>query len=296
MFKKGNRRPKSELPTVKVDLKAWQQRKEDAIIWYGHSAYLMQLDGKLIFVDPMLANSYSPVLGIGGRRFNQQIPFAIEDVDSIAIVLITHNHYDHLNRQSILRLKDKVSHFVVPRGLSSLLMRWGIEQTRIHELAWWQTVQVEGFSITGTPAQHFSGRGLRDRNATLWCSYVVESDNRNVYCGGDSGYGGHFAEIGQKYGPFDLAVLECGQYDDRWASVHMRPEETVQAHLDLQSKLLLPVHWAGFTLAFHDWDDPIKRVVQAAKNANIPIATPLIGEPVRIGITEILIKTWWNNL
>lgn len=295
MFHKGNRRPHFELPTVNVDLRALQQRNEDAIIWYGHSTYLMQLNGKRIFVDPMLANSYSPLFGIGGRRFNKQIPIQIEQLEEIDVVLITHNHYDHLNRQSIIRLKQNVSHFVVPKGLSPLLMKWGVAKNRIHELAWWQTFHLEGLSITGTPAQHFSGRGLSDRNVTLWCSYVVESNKRKVYCGGDSGYGSHFAEIGEKYGPFDLTVLECGQYDDRWASVHMRPEETVQAHLDLQGNLLLPVHWAGFTLAFHDWDDPIKRVVHAAVRANIIIATPFLGEAVRLGTSEIPTHPWWEK-
>jgi L-ascorbate metabolism protein UlaG (beta-lactamase superfamily) len=208
---------------------------------------------------------------------------------------VTHNHYDHLNRQTVQQLHSRVKQFIVPIGVSPLLVKWGVAAEKIVELDWWQSHKHGEVTITSTPAKHFSGRGLTDRNKTGWCSYVVNTPDRNIYCGGDSGYGTHFTEIGKRFGPFDLTILECGQYNDSWADIHMRPEETVQAHLDLGGKQLLPVHWAGFTLSLHDWDEPIRRVVAAAKIQRVSLATPHIGEAMPIGDAQHSFTTWWEN-
>ena len=159
---------------------------------------------------------------------------------------------------------------------------------------WWESIDIDSINLICTPARHFSGRGLFDRATTLWCSWVIKGIKNNIYFSGDSGYDTHFKEIGDKYGPFDISLMECGQYNEDWKLLHMMPEETVQASIDLKSKLTLPIHWGGFTLAFHDWTDPIERILNKASELNMPVTTPKIGEPVTIGITTFPTEKWWT--
>ena len=208
---------------------------------------------------------------------------------------MSHDHYDHLDYETIQKLKDKVGVYFTPLGLGNHLIEWGVNKERINELNWWDSIDFDGIKLICTPARHFSGRGLFDRATTLWCSWVIEGKKDNVFFSGDSGYDTHFKEIGEKYGPFDISLMECGQYNEDWKLLHMMPEETVQAALDLKSKLTMPIHWGGFTLAFHDWTDPIERVVNKAKKLNMPITTPKIGEPVIIGKETYPIEKWWKN-
>jgi L-ascorbate metabolism protein UlaG (beta-lactamase superfamily) len=211
------------------------------------------------------------------------------------IVLLSHDHYDHLDHGSILKLKAKAKHFVVPLGVAAHLVKWGVAASRITELDWWETATVDGVFLAAAPARHFSGRGLRDRDKTLWCSWVLKSGEQSVYFGGDSGYDTHFKEIGQKYGPFDLTMLECGQYNEAWQYIHMMPEQTAQAHLDLRGNVLMPTHWGAFSLALHPWQEPIDRLSKAAQDLNITLATPLIGQRWN-PLAQVPQTQWWKGL
>lgn len=294
---KGNPRgrPRADVPVEQVDLLSMDGKGYGATLtWFGHSALLLQMDGKILLLDPMLGSSTSPIPIFGGKRFSKKLPIEIENLPVIDAVLLSHDHYDHLDYQSIKKLKDKVKQFYVPLGVGSHLERWGVERDKIKEHDWWDEGEYEGLRIASTPARHTSGRGLGDHNATLWCSWVIEGRHAKIYFGGDSGYGPHFQAIGDKYGPFDLTMLESGQYDARWPATHLMPEETVQAHVDVQGKVLLPIHWGGFSLAFHDWDEPIERVLKAASEKGIKVTTPRIGEPVPIGSDLYPASAWWR--
>ncbi len=264
------------------------------LTWFGHSACLLEMDGKKILLDPMLGESPAPHKMLGPQRYSKSLPIAIEKLPHIDAVVISHDHYDHLDYESIVKLKDKVGHFYVPLGVSAHLMEWGVKRENITELDWWNEVTHDGFTFICTPARHFSGRSLFDNFTTLWASWVIKTENTSVYFSGDGGYGPHFKEIGDLYGPFDFVMLECGQYNDLWKDIHMMPEQTVQAAIDLKGELMMPIHWGAFTLAMHAWTDPIERVTAAARQHNIPITTPKIGEPVILQETSFPNSQWWK--
>jgi L-ascorbate metabolism protein UlaG (beta-lactamase superfamily) len=253
----------SKRPTRPIEVMKWEPQGEGArqprVTWLGHSALLLELDGKTILLDPMLGKAPSPFPAVGGKRYSSELPVRIEDLPPIDAIILSHDHYDHLDFGSILRLKSKVRQFFVPLGVAKHLIRWGVDPSAVKDCDWWEERTWEGLRLACTPARHFSGRALHDRNATLWCSWVIESTEARIFFSGDSGYGPHFAEIGQKYRPFVLTLMECGQYDPRWASIHMIPEETVQANRDLQGKVMIPIHWGAFTLLVHDWRDRWQR-------------------------------------
>jgi L-ascorbate metabolism protein UlaG (beta-lactamase superfamily) len=271
-----------------------EQSSKAAITWFGHSAAMLQLDGKTLLLDPMFGRAPSPFPFIGGKRFSSKLPFEIEQLPLIDAVIISHDHYDHLDYGSIVKLKSKVKRFIVPLGMAPHLVRWGVSPAIIEEHDWWDEFVYDGLRLACTPARHFSGRSLSDRDATLWCSWVIEGRESKIFFSGDSGYGPHFKEIGDKYGPFDLTLMECGQYDERWAAIHMMPEETVQAHLDVQGKVMIPIHWGAFTLALHDWTDPVERAVKAALDRQARIATPKIGETVFVPSAAYPSLPWWR--
>jgi L-ascorbate metabolism protein UlaG (beta-lactamase superfamily) len=267
------------------------------LIWFGHSAFLLLIDGKKILIDPMFGNSPSPIELLGPKRFSKELPIEIEKLPFIDAVIISHDHYDHLDYNSINRLKGKVGQFFTPLGVGNHLIRWGVAKDKIQELDWWESTRFKGIDLVCCPARHFSGRGLFDKSSTLWCSWVISGSKDNIYFSGDSGYDTHFKEIGEKYGPFDISLIECGQYNDNWKLIHMMPEESAQAGVDLKSKLVVPIHWGAFSLALHDWTDPIERIVKKSNELGIPLATPKIGEPFEVNSTEIEISTeyWWLN-
>lgn len=265
------------------------------VIWFGHSALLVELDGKKLLLDPMLGRAPSPVPWIGGQRFSDVLPIEIDDLPPIDAVLLSHDHYDHLDYGTIKRLKDKVGRFFVPLGVAAHLERWGVAPDRIEEFHWWEETVWEGIGLACTPARHFSGRGMTGRNGTLWCSWVLHGREARIFFSGDSGYGPHFSQIGEQYGPFDLTLMECGQYDRRWAPIHMMPEESVQAHLDVKGDLMIPIHWGAFRLAMHDWRDPVERAVKKAAELRTKIATPRIGETVPIGTGTYPTDAWWRS-
>ncbi|WP_094605538.1 hypothetical protein SPSIL_013130 [Sporomusa silvacetica DSM 10669] len=294
-FIKGNPqgKPDRSIPWEKMDT-SLHSKEQTRITWFGHSAVLLEMEGKRILLDPMFAKTPSPFPLFGGKRYSETLPMEIEDLPLIDIVILSHDHYDHLDYDSITKLKGKVSLFYVPLGVGNHLERWGIEKEKIKELDWWNESEFDGLRLVSTPARHFSGRGLFDRNTTLWCSWVIVGKQSKVYFSGDSGYGPHFKEIGEKYGPFDLTLMECGQYNERWSTIHMMPEETAQAHLEVKGNILIPIHWAAFSLALHDWTEPIERITKRAKELNIPVSTPKIGESVVVGATEYPKSIWWK--
>ncbi len=264
------------------------------ITWFGHSAFLLEIEGKTILFDPMFGKAPTP-FPLRNQRYSRELPFKIEELPVVDAVVLSHDHYDHLDYGTIMKLKGKVKNFIAPLGVGVHLKRWGISPDIIQEHDWWDEFSFEGLQLACTPARHFSGRSLTDRNATLWCSWIIKGQGANVFYSGDGGYGPHFKEIGEKYGPFDLTVMECGQYDARWAAIHMLPEETVQAHQDVQGKMMIPVHWGAFTLSLHAWQDPIERAVRSAEEAGVRIATPRIGETIALDEDKIPKSAWWKR-
>ena len=263
------------------------------ITWFGHSAVLLELEGKRILLDPMLGPAASPV-PFFAQRFAYREPIDMAQFTNIDAVIISHDHYDHLDYGSIQKLDAQVGHFYVPLGVGAHLERWGITSTKITELDWWQSAEADGITFTATPARHFSGRGLTNRNSTLWASWVVSGKSSRAYFSGDSGYGPHFQQIGERYGPFNLAMMECGQYNEKWKAIHMMPEQTMQAFLDLKGKVLLPIHWGAFNLAVHPWTESVERL-NRANTTGVFIATPTIGTRYSMG-APALARHWWEPL
>jgi L-ascorbate metabolism protein UlaG (beta-lactamase superfamily) len=295
-FIKGNprRTPESNVPVVPFQFGQPLGTNQARVTWIGHSAFILEIEGKTLLVDPMFGSAPSPFPWFGNKRFSKTLPFDIDNMPEVDAIVFSHDHYDHLDYHSFKRLKNKARRFFVPLGVSGHLIRWGADPSKISEHSWYDEIDFEGLKLACAPARHFSGRSLFDRNATLWCSWAFIGRHNKIFYSGDSGYGPHFKEIGEKYGPFDLTLMECGQYDERWAAIHMLPEETVQAHLDVKGRTLIPVHWAAFTLSFHDWNDPVERAVKAAKSQGASIATPKIGESLTIAEDNYSSNTWWH--
>ena len=290
----NNKTPSVELPMEKLTKSYFDSEpQQPRITWFGHSAAFVELEGLNIFIDPMLGDVPAPHPLLGSKRFQKELPISIDSLPNIDVVLISHDHYDHLDYGSIVKLKDKVSQFYVPLGIKAHLTSWGIDATKIIEFDWWENINYKGIEFVSTPARHFSGRGIINRNSTLWCSWVLKSENSSIFFSGDSGYGKHFKEIGSTYGPFDFAMLECGQYNEQWSQIHMTPEETIQASIDVKSSLTMPIHWGSFKLALHSWDDPILRVTAKATELNVKITTPKVGESIVINGNEFPSEKWW---
>ncbi len=291
-----NSRPASDLVPERLDsLELTNYNGITRLIWFGHSSFLIQMEGKNILIDPMFSEVPAPHPWLGNKRFNQTPPIEIASLPKIDLVLISHDHYDHLDYQSIKQLGAKVDQYYVPLGVGVHLQAWGVEPERIAELDWWQELRFRGIEFVCTPAQHFSGRKFSNRQSTLWSSWVIRSTQNSLFFSGDSGYAEHFKEIGNKYGPFDFAMLECGQYNTMWPDVHMFPEETVQAGVDIGAKSIMPIHWGSFKLALHSWTDPIERATVKAKDLDIPMVTPRIGQPVVLDTLKKPQEIWWRN-
>lgn len=288
-----NKIPDIDIPVVSIDSMAVDTFQENRLIWFGHSAFLLQLDGQNILIDPMLGECPSPHPWLGPKRYNKILPIQIEKLPKIDAVIISHDHYDHLDYSSIIKLKDKTTAFYVPLGVAAHLRAWKISNEKIHQLKWWDSRNQNGIEFVFVPSRHFSGRGVADNSSTLWGSWVIKGQQQRIYFSGDSGYGPHFKSIGEKYGPFDFAMMECGQYNKRWANIHMFPEESAQAACDVKARIMMPIHWGAFTLALHDWNDPVKRVVRKANELNIPITVPLIGQSISLDKISQEIDPWW---
>jgi L-ascorbate metabolism protein UlaG (beta-lactamase superfamily) len=298
-FIKGNPngRPTKELPLIKIDsLQVAENQTKTRLIWFGHSAFLLQLEGKNILLDPMLGDVPAPHPLLGGKRYTKELPIEIEKLPTIDAIIISHDHYDHLDYGTIQKLKSRTKAFYVPLGVGAHFVAWGVDPAIIHEMNWWDETKLENIQLAFTPSRHFSGRGLTDRNSTLWGSWVIAGKEDTLFFSGDSGYGDHFKAIGDKYGPFDFAMMECGQYNEKWAQIHMMPEQTAQAGLDVQAKVLMPIHWGAFTLALHDWTDPVVRVTAEAKKLNLEVIIPKIGESIWLEDLKVSNSNWWKEL
>ncbi|MCB0699472.1 MAG: MBL fold metallo-hydrolase [Chitinophagaceae bacterium] len=288
-------------PTSKFDVQHIDsmdiELKPDSIsrlTWFGHSAFLLEIAGKKILLDPMFGDVPAPHPWLGKSRYSNGLPIEIEKLPKIDAIIMSHDHYDHLDYGSIMKLKEKTEQFYMPLGVGAHFRKWGVAENRIHELAWWDDIVLDSLKFTCTPARHFSGRGFTDKATTLWASWVIQSPDKNIYFSGDSGYGPHFKEIGKKFGTFDYAMMECGQYNEKWQAIHMMPEETIQAAIDVNAKITQPIHWGAFTLSLHSWTDPIERASKEAGKRNMALCTPAIGEPVLIG-QEYPNNPWWEK-
>lgn len=292
--KKPRKKPSQPLPSVKTNLSALR-KEDDVLVWMGHSSYFMQVDGKTMLVDPVLSGAASP-LSFTTKSFEGADIYTTDDFPEIDFLFITHDHWDHLDYDTIKKLKPKIRTIITGLGTAAHLERWGFKKEMIIEKDWNErAVIADGFSITVTAARHFSGRTFT-RNKAIWVSFVLQTPIHKIFIGGDSGYDEHFITIGKEHGPFDLAILECGQYDKSWKYIHMMPEETVQAAQDLNAKKLLAVHWGKFSLSNHPWNEPAERVYKAAAERNLNLLTPMIGEQVNINEEAQVFLPWWKNI
>jgi len=296
MFSKiEHTKPTDSIPCVNTNLLE-KTIAEDFMVWFGHSSYYMKIDGQSFLIDPVLSKNASPLYGTNTAFVGADV-FTCEALPKIDVLILTHDHYDHLDYSSFKNIKDKVSKIICPLGVGEHLEYWGFPKENITELDWYEDASVtDSIKITATPARHFSGRSFK-RNTTLWASYVLQTKNLKLYLGGDSGYDTHFKEIGTKYGPFDLAILENGQYDKKWKYIHMMPEEAVQASNDLQAKRFFPVHSSKFKLANHPWKEPLERVsIASAKQTASQLITPKIGEVIYLNQQDQVFEKWWEQV
>lgn len=285
--------PADSVPHVHTDLHGLADSSQ-SLIWFGHSSYFMQLDGVKYLVDPVLTKNASPLYGTNTAFLGTDLATS-EVIPAIDYLLITHDHYDHLDYTTFKELKDRVAHIICPLGVAEHLIYWGYPESKITELDWTESVDlVDGAKITATPSRHFSGRGFK-RNQSLWTSFVLKTKSSTIYIGGDSGYDSHFKRIGEQFGPFDLAILENGQYDRRWKYIHMLPPEVLKAGQDLEAQRILPVHSSKFKLANHPWKEPLELVTKLNdEGPKLNILTPKIGELVNLADTNQVFERWWK--
>jgi L-ascorbate metabolism protein UlaG (beta-lactamase superfamily) len=291
--KKERVTPDHALPSTKTDL-LHLGPKENVLVWFGHSSYFMQIDGKIILVDPVFSGAASPV-SFTTKSFKGTDRYSVVDIPDIDYLFLSHDHWDHVDYETLKQLQPRIGKVICGLGVGAHLEHWGFDTAKIQEKDWYDSVEMEaGFQAWATPARHFSGRGF-SRNKSLWLSYVLQTPSFKIYIGGDSGFGSHFEEIGKKYGPFDLAILENGQYDKSWKYIHMMPNEVLQAAQDLKAERLFPVHSSKFALGNHSWDDPLKRITEYNKKIQLPLVTPIIGELVDLDNAEQAFIAWWEK-
>jgi L-ascorbate metabolism protein UlaG (beta-lactamase superfamily) len=289
--KPTNTQPDGPVPVQTLTRTELLAAPNNTIFRLGHSTVLLKLRNEFWITDPVFSERASPVQWAGPRRFHQP-PISIEELPPIKGVILSHDHYDHLDHAAILKLAGKTEHFLTSLGVGDRLIDWGINPDKVQQLDWWQSTEVDGIRLVATPAQHFSGRSLFDGNRTLWASWVIVDADLRVFFSGDSGYFDGFKRIGEKFGPFDLTLMETGAYDANWPGVHMQPEQTLQAHIDLKGRWLLPIHNGTFDLAMHAWYEPFDRIVALAAARGVPVSTPQIGEAVSIQHVHSG-QRWW---
>ncbi|MCB0628965.1 MAG: MBL fold metallo-hydrolase [Saprospiraceae bacterium] len=288
------REPETPLPVQPFTVNEFTATSDKArFIWYGHSVVFIRMQGKNMLIDPMLGPDTTPIAPTTTKRFSENTLSLIDDFPEIDLILLTHDHYDHLDYASIQKLKHKTGRYFVALGVKRHLVSWGIAPDKITEFDWWETRNLDNIEITFTPTRHFSGRGLTDRMKSLWGGWVFKTPAENIWFSGDGGYGSHFREVGRRLGPFDFAFMECGQYNDDWHLIHLFPEEAVQAALDAGAKKIMPVHWAGFALSYqHTWWEPAEAFVQAADEENIDYLLPPLGH--LFDASSRLVERWWK--
>lgn len=291
--KEKGREPETEIPVIAFNKDKFLSNSEETqFIWYGHSVVLMRMCGKTILIDPMLGSNAAPISPIPVKRFSKNTLDLIKDFPEIDLLLLTHDHYDHLDFDSIQALQSKVKKYFVALGIGRHLEKWGVKKENIQEFDWWNQQMFDDIEVTFTPTRHFAGRGLTDKAKSFWGGWAFKSSQENIWFSGDGGYGKHFKAVGEKLGPFDFAFMECGQYNENWHQIHMYPEESIQASKDAKVKKIMPVHWAGFALAQHHWTDPVERFVAEAEKTNTEYCLPKIG--ALISYKNQLKDHWWN--
>ena len=291
---KDNVTPTAIIPSTKTDLHALPP-DANALVWFGHSSYFMQVDGKRILVDPVLCGVASP-FAFATKAFKGTDRYTVADIPTIDLLFISHDHWDHLDHETIVALRPKVKQVICGLGMGAHLEHWGYASSTIMEHDWNDSADLgSGFTVHTVPARHFAGRGPQ-RNKALWASFVLHTPTLRLFIGGDSGYDSHFATIGEQFGPFDLAILENGQYDKSWKHIHLMPNEILQAAKDLKAKRLLPVHSGKFALANHAWNEPLELITQRNTSEQMDIITPMIGEHVNLSDTAQTFSAWWRAM
>lgn len=292
--KRTNPVPPCPVPSKRINLHMLDSL-EDTIIWLGHSSFFIQLGGGRVLIDPVFSPNAAPV-SFSTPAFAGATPYSAYDMPDIDCLLISHDHWDHLDYPTVMKLKTKTRRIVCGLGVGAHFRRWGFPDNLIHEADWGEVINVRpGMRVHVTTASHYSGRSLT-RNKTLWAGFLLETPEKRIFFSGDSGYGPHFADLGKRFESIDLALLDCGQYNERWRYIHMTPEEAVQAATDIGAKALLPAHVGKFSLAYHSWDEPFKRITTASQGKNHHLITPVIGEPVEITDRMPNSSPWWEHL
>ncbi|MFT3765387.1 MAG: MBL fold metallo-hydrolase [Minicystis sp.] len=295
-FLGGQRRtPVAPLPS-ESPIERWMRPVESGLraTWLGHSTVLVEIDGRRVLTDPVWGERASPFGFAGPKRF-QPVPVPISGLPPLDAVVISHDHYDHLDHESILALVPLGVPFITSLGVGAHLEAWGVPADRITELDWWESVEVGGLTITAAPSQHFSGRGARDRNRTLWSSFAVRGPRRSFFFSGDTGLTPEYAEIRQRLGPFDLVMLEVGAFHPSWGTIHLGPENALEALALLGGGSFLPVHWGTFNLAIHAWDEPAETLVTLAPKRDVQLVMPRLGAPVEPAHVD-RVETWWREI
>lgn len=289
-----DRKPKQKIPSIKTDLNQLPA-DENLLVWFGHSSYFMQIEGRKFLVDPVFSGNASP-FSFSIKAFDGADIYSVKDLPHIDYLVITHDHWDHLDYKTIKALIPKVNRVITGLGNGEHLEYWGFRNEQLIEKDWYESEVLEaGFKVTVTPARHFSGRGFKHKRS-IWASFALETPTQKIFIGGDGGYDEHFVEIGEKFGGFDLAILENGQYNKNWKYIHLLPDQTLQAAVDLKAKRLFPVHNSKFALAYHTWDEPLKNITSLNKNVNMPLVTPRIGELVLLTDSLQKFSQWWTAI
>ncbi|WP_095191651.1 MBL fold metallo-hydrolase [Pseudomonas sp. Irchel 3E19] len=292
--KPRNTRPAAPIPVQPLTREDLLAAPNHSVYRLGHSTLLLKMQDKFWITDPVFAERASPVQWAGPKRFHQP-PISLDELPPIEAVILSHNHYDHLDYEAVLRLAVKTNLFLTPLGVGDTLIKWGIDANKIRQFDWWQGTEVAGIRFIATPSQHFSGRGLFDSNSTLWASWVMIDGDTRIFFSGDTGYFDGFKRIGEQFGPFDLTLMETGAYNVEWPHVHMQPEETLQAHLDLKGRWLFPIHNGTFDLAMHAWHEPFDRILALAWERSVSITTPQMGEAFNIAQPQRG-NAWWMGV
>ncbi|HAG16186.1 MAG TPA: hypothetical protein DCG69_06625 [Bacteroidales bacterium] len=293
-FKGENQIPKNKLVTQLFRKAEFEASKEMVFSWFGHSTVLLKMENITFLIDPVFGKRASLFTFLGPKRFRYTNTHRLNDLPMIDVVLISHDHFDHLEYETILALKENVKRFFVPLGVGAHLEKWGVSKEKISELDWWEEINLnEDIKFVFTPTRHFSGRSVVVRNQTLWGSWSIIGKTQKVFFSGDSGYFDVFEKIGEKYGPFDLAFIENGQYNEDWSSIHMMPEQSAKVGFELKAKQVVPIHWGKFSLSVHAWTAPVERFLAASKEYSFAVLTPAPGEIVPLSNSKS--EDWWKN-
>jgi L-ascorbate metabolism protein UlaG (beta-lactamase superfamily) len=288
------KKPAAALPIQTRRRSDFDHPPELRTTWLGHSTLIVEIEGKRLLLDPVWGERASPVSFAGPERWYPS-PLAFDELPAIDAVLISHDHYDHLDYFTVLKLAERGVKWIVPLGVGAHLESWGVQPVHITELDWWEATELSGLTITATPARHFSGRGILNQETTLWCGFALTGSQRRVYYSGDTALFDELVTIGERLGPFDLTMIEVGAYDRHWTDVHLGPEQAVRAHQLVKGRILLPVHWGLFSLAFHGWTEPMERVLAAAKDHGIPVAVLRPGESI-VPPEVPPMNRWWPEI